>query len=1001
MASLAYQKEAAAILYAVLGKSASHATFDSIGAQLQRGELSASAYVTTLLTSADGVALFNGLSDLNALQIVYTKIFGSAAPTSTLQDYLTGSTLAEAMAKVVNQVLDYSGFDSTLSAAQASLDQQVNAVLFPSVSAAALGQGASDVQAIYYVTGAAQSALGINNYGAAINAGTKTFVQVAQEIIFSANLTSLSNTDYVIRLFKWGYERSPSATELSNYVTELTGGTSRAEVLIQVIDSLRGTVASGDTTAQQHFNSATISYQPGQLPSLSYQEQVSAVYLAVPQRDIDARGLDDWSKYLSKGAMTYKGFIGTILKSSEFQKKGAQLTGDDFIQHVYTGVHGVAATAAQLLVYSSLGSDKALITQAIINDLRNSTATDNITVTQQHGFEFDIGTSLLYKTSASLTATAAGGNATGTVNTGTSHQISNAETAVLTNVQLNANAASTVNLKFADHLANLTINGTSAATVNLSDNGVNPGVDITVNNGNVILNASSGNDDVIVTSTANIATGTGDFNLGNGNDSLKWAGNAATGAANTVGAGISANGGAGTDSISANFITKTVVTNQNALGVRTSTVTSNANNFSNFEQIDLTGYIGKSVGTLITTPLIGSPTTTSVTTPNNTFDFGLTNGTSTVEGTTGGTVTQNAAATNLGTQGFVVSGLANVNVINAAGGNAAQLAVKGDATAASTLNFTFVQNATNHFDINFDAVSSANVNAGAITLNSSSSLIGGTALSTVNVASGGTGSFDNILSLAGTNAQVQTINVTGDHALDLTVGSGFSNVRDINASTNTAGLNLDSSHGGTGDGIIIQLLNILPLSVVTTNLLAPVLTALGLNGYQMTVEGSSAADTLGVIGNTTLTGGAGANTYDIKASNTQAGVTIKDFNSLKDSIVDVNHGGLTISDDASGTAVANYGTRSADTLDALLGTLVGGLTNGVIGLLGGILGLDSSNSLTSKVGVASVVFSGGGNTASSYVIIDNNDNHSLDLNDTVVYLTGQNHQQLVDTLHYA
>ncbi|BEN05576.1 hypothetical protein SMETH9_09020 [Serratia marcescens] len=695
--------------------------------------------------------------------------------------------------------------------------------------------------------------------------------------------------------------------------------------------------------------------------------------------------------------MTYKGFIGTILKSSEFQKKGAQLTGDDFIQHVYTGVHGVAATAAQLLAYSSLGTDKALITQAIINDLRNSTATDVTTVTQQHGFEYDIGTSLLYKTAASLTATAAGGNATGTVNTGTSHQISNAETAVLTNVQLNANAASIVNLKFADHLANLTINGTSAATVNLSDNGVNPGVDITVNNGNVILNASSGADDVVVTSAANIATGTAQFNLGAGNDSLHWVGNGVSGGANTV----KADGGAGTDSISANFITKTVVTNQNALGVRTSTVTSNANNFSNFEKIDLTGYIGKSVGTLITTPLIGSPTTTSVTTPTHTFDFGLTNGTSTVEGTTGGTVTQNAAATNLGSQGFVISGLANVNVINAAGGNAAQLEVKGDATSASTLNFTFVQNATDHFNINFDAVSSSNVNAGAITLNSSSSALLGTALTTVNVASGGTGSFDNILSLAGTNAQVQTINVTGDHALDLTLGSGFSNVRDINASTNTGGLNLDSSHGGTGDGIIVQLLNILPLSVITTNLLAPVLTALGLNGYQMTVEGSSAADTLGVIGNTTLTGGAGANTYDIKASNTQAGVTIKDFNSLKDSIVDVNHGGLTISDDASGTAVANYGTRSADTLDALLGTLVGGLTNGVIGLLGGILGLDSSNSLTAKVGVASVVFSGGGNTASSYVIIDNNDNHTLDLNDTVVYLTGQNHQQLVDTLHYA
>lgn len=337
--------------------------------------------------------------------------------------------------------------------------------------------------------------------------------------------------------------------------------------------------------------------------------------------------------------------------------------------------------------------------------------------------------------------------------------------------------------------ANLTINGTSAATVNLSDNGVNHGVAVTVNNGNVILNASSGSDNVVVTSTANIATGTAQFNLGAGNDSLHWAGNAVSGGANTVANTVKADGGTGTDSISANFITKTVVTNQNATGIRTSTVTSNANNFSNFEQIDLTGYIGKSVGTLITTPLIGSPTTTSVTTPTNTFDFGLTNGTSTVEGTTGGTVTQNTAATNPGRKASRISGPANVNVINAAGGNAAQLEVKGDATSASTLNFTFVQNATDHFNINFDAVSSANVNAGAISLNSSSSALLGTALTTVNVASGGTGAFNNILSLAGTNAQVQNINVTGDHALNLTVGAGYSNVRDINASANTGGLN--------------------------------------------------------------------------------------------------------------------------------------------------------------------------------------------------------------------
>ncbi|HAU4341456.1 TPA: DUF4214 domain-containing protein [Serratia marcescens] len=1001
MASLVYQKEAAALLLAVLGQNASPSVFDTVGNQIEKGQTTAQAYISSLLSSSAGQALYASKTDVEILQSIYTSVYGSSPTTAQLQAILAGSTLNDAISSAVNSLLNYSGFDTGTLTSQSNFDAQLNNVLFPGTSAAGSGPGVSDALALYYLAGIDPVTSTVITLGTQINTSAQTFSQVANKFVTDrAALNSLSNTDFINKVFNEAYERAPSSSEFSALNAILSGGGTKGDVLVNIINGLRGTVGSGDTAAQQFFLNETQPDSAGQLAGLAAREQVASIYLAVPLRNVDAQGLDDWSNYLGKHGNTFTSLTTKLLTSVEFQKKGAQLTGTDFIQHVYTGVHGVAATPAQIALYSGL-TDKAAITTAIINDLRNSTATDNTTVAQQHAFEYDIGSSLVYKTAASLTTTAAGGNATGTVNTNSSHVLSNAETAVLTNVQLNANAAATVNLAFADHLANLTINGTAASVVSLSTDGVNPGVAVTVNNGNVILNASSGSDNVVVTSTANIATGTAQFNLGAGNDSLHWAGNAVSGGANTVANTVKADGGTGTDSISANFITKTVVTNQNALGIRTSTVTSNANNFSNFEKIDLTGYIGKSVGTLITTPLIGSPTTTSVTTPTHTFDFGLTNGTSTVEGTTGGTVTQNAAATNLGAQGFVISGLANVNVINAAGGNAAQLEVKGDATSASTLNFTFVQNATDHFNINFDAVSSANVNAGAISLNSSSSALLGTALTTVNVASGGTGSFSNILSLAGTNAQVQTVNVTGDHALNLTLGSGFSNVRDINASTNTAGLNLDSSHGGTGDGIIVQLLNILPLSVITTNLLAPVLTALGLNGYQMTVEGSSAADTLGVIGNTTLTGGAGANTYNIKASNTQSGVTIKDFNSLKDSIVDVNHGGLTISDNASGTAVANYGTRSADTLDALLGTLVGGLTNGVIGLLGGILGLDSSNSLTAKVGVASVVFSGGGNTASSYVIIDNNDNHTLDLNDTVVYLTGQNHQQLVDTLHYA
>ncbi|CAI1721654.1 beta strand repeat-containing protein [Serratia proteamaculans] len=992
MASLVSQYESAAIYYAVLGKNASVSTIDYFAQQLQLGNKTDVQFITGLLASADGVARFGTKTPTETLQTIYTNIHGVAATPDAIAALLaSGDSVGTIVNDLINGLAGYLGSDSITLSQQTYFDTKIKGALFPSSSTGSAGSGASDVAAIYHVLGAGLSTSGLNYWGGVINAGTATIDKVAQAFVNDRSyLTSLSNEDFVARIFQYGFERAPSSAEASSYLALLEGGATRGSVVVDIIESLRGGVAPTDATAQAHFNAITSVYTPGQLPALNIQEQVAAIYLGVPGRGIDAQGLDTWGKIFASGSLTSTALTAKLLSSTEFQQKGGQLTGDAFIQHVYTLVHGVAATVGQLATYSALGSDKSVITQAIINDLRSSTATDAVTVTQQHAFEADIGTSLLYKTAANLTVTSGGGNATGTVNTGVSHALSNAETAVLTNAVLNAGAVAAVNLKFADHLANLTINGTSAATVNLSDNGVNPGVDITVNNGNVILNASSGADDVLVTATAAVATATGDFNLGAGNDSLKWLGNAAVGGANTVGAGVSGNGGDGIDTISANFITKNVVMSGNAI-IRTATITSNSAQFSNFEKIDLAGYIGK--GTV----------NTGSTAANHTFDFGVLTGNAVSESSTTG-LTNNvvqAATSTIGSQGFVLSGLAEaVKVINAAGGNSAQLEVTGNATAASSVEITFLQNATNHFNVTFDAVSSTDVNAGSLALNSSSSVLLPTVLSTLNIASGGTGSFDNILSLTGTNAQVQNIAVTGDHLLDLTVGSGFSNVRDINASANTGGLDLNSNHAGTGDGIIVQLLNILPLSAVTTALLAPVLTTLGLNGYQLTVEGTGTTDSFNVLGNTTLAGGNGVNTYELKSSTTQAGVTITDFDSTKDKIVDAASA-LTISGNTSGTAVADYGTRASDTLDALLGTLVGGLTNGVIGLLGGILGLGSSNALTAKVGVASVVFGGSGDNASSYVIIDNNDNHTLDTGDSVVYLTGQNHQQLLDTLHYA
>ncbi|QHA88355.1 beta strand repeat-containing protein [Serratia rhizosphaerae] len=829
-----------------------------------------------------------------------------------------------------------------------------------------------------------------NSYAIQLESGAKTVESLAAEFINSAAGQKLYAGQSNEQIISQVYARVHGETPTTEQVTQLLQGGSVEQALAGLVDDLLNYQGFDDATLakQVTFEDSinNLLYRDADnLASLELREQAVSLALSVADRGVYSLSLEAWSKALDNGtSINY--LTKTLLDYPEFQRTVGQLEGSELITQVFTTLHGVAPTAEQLATYGAL-TDKQSIIEAIIDDLRTSTATDDASLTQQHAFEAQIGENLLYKTAAKLSVTDGGGNATGTVNTQASHQLSNAETAVLKTVQLEADAAGTVDLTFADNLSALTINGSAAATVNLSDNGARGDTAIAVNNTNITLNAGSGNEDINLSSSANVASGTGTFNLGKGNDALTWAGNATTGA-NSVSSSLTANGGDGTDTLSANFITKSVATTSNVLGIRSSTVTSNTSNFSNFEKIDLAGYIGKSIGTL---------NGQAVTTGNHTFDFGVLNGTATVEGTNGGSITQATQGTNLGSQGFALSGKAdNVKVINAAGGTAAALSVTGNAGADSNLEIAFRQNATNKFDISFDAVGAQNIDAGSLSLISSSSTLGGTALGTVNIASGGQGDFSNILQLIGTNSQVQTLNVSGDHQLDLTLGSGYSNVRTIDASSNTAGIDLDSAHGGTGDGILVQLLNILPLSAITTGLLTPLLNTLGLNGYQLKVTGTAADDTFNIAANTTVTGGAGSNTYELKGSTSQAGVTITDFNSAKDSIID-SASGVTLSD-AAGSSVADYGTRSADIMDGLLGSLVGGLTNGVVGLLGGILGLGSSNSLTSKVGIASVAFDGGKDA--SYVIIDNNDNGTLDSSDSVIYLTNQDHQSLLDSLHY-
>ena len=99
---LLYQKEVAAILYAVLGNDTftGPTAFDAVAGQIRTGQLTQQDYIGGLISSTAGQALYGAQSDLQILRTIYTKVFGSAPSDTTLQGYLTGTTLSGAVYNV-------------------------------------------------------------------------------------------------------------------------------------------------------------------------------------------------------------------------------------------------------------------------------------------------------------------------------------------------------------------------------------------------------------------------------------------------------------------------------------------------------------------------------------------------------------------------------------------------------------------------------------------------------------------------------------------------------------------------------------------------------------------------------------------------------------------------------------------------------------------------------------------------------------------------------------
>ncbi|MCZ4128575.1 DUF4214 domain-containing protein [Stutzerimonas balearica] len=302
----------------------------------------------------------------------------------------------------------------------------------------------------------------------------------------------------------------------------------------------------------------------------------------------------------------------------------------------------------------------------------------------------------------------------------------NVTTATKSNVELNTTAATAVTAAGAGALA-LDLDGTSNTAIASFDGSAATG-NLTLSNlaaATATVKTGSGNDafTVLATAKATVDAGAGNdtvtlnsalaagstVNLGAGNDTL-LKGSSGSVAASTTTATTVIDGGDGTDTVAANFIT-----------------VGNAAQFKNFEKLNLDSTAGLDLALLAAnntlTGLTMSTASTSATYQNVSKDFGLT-----------------------------------VDYIgdNSSGTNTLQLKDATGTADAYTITFAADNSAAT------SAPTAANVQAGTIVTSG---------IETYNIVSGGSKAWNEIT--LGGNTSAQTVVITGAANLDIDFASGF------------------------------------------------------------------------------------------------------------------------------------------------------------------------------------------------------------------------------------
>lgn len=1003
MSLLTLQQGVAKLFYAILGKKADDDALNYFAKKLEKGDYTQSELANMFIRSQDGQHRYDGLTTSQKIQYIYQNTTGAQPDALTLNALTTqvnaGKSLGNLTTGLIANVINYTGNDAGLQAQQQHLQTIVNTTLYPSelVQPSQLS-AAADVQGLYYLLGSMTHSAAVQYWSDLLVSGKKNTVDIANAFIATKSyIHSLSNDDFVRKIFSTGFGKSASESDLQKYVTGLNDHSeTRGDVIVRMMDDIRNDAAA--TTAKQNFTAATHVYGPGELPPPVYTEAVMALYLTVAGTAADATALDTFSRLLASGT-SHSDLLKMLSSAYQFRNAG------DY-QKIYLKLYGqpLDSASAQAILLKA-GNDNIKASSLIIDAFREGKfPLDNHPYPPQasllKNFDIKLGDALGYQRDFNGTFSLSdSGKLVASINGRGDHEVTNAEIVTLSQINLNVNTPTNLDVTALKNVNSIVLSGLYATNTMVLSSLGNKFVSLRLNDAN-IANA----DAALPISFLNVVV-EGSSSLNNAHTSLMaknllWAGNGVNGGANHIGSHFLAEAKSASSStitmLSANFITKSVYLTTNQLGNLDGSIVSNVNQFRYFDYIDLTHY--KGTGDIY---LDGKWVASE---GSKVFDFGLFSQNAGIH---------NAAYANVSSLTQAELPLSNGNgytghaggIISAYSGDLTLLNVSNDSfklaggltsnshihihdTRQSDTRFTleFTKDSGKFFDLDMGTFSftSDHKQTLEVYMGSNAEMVQNRTMT----LSGGDNSISDLLLTGAMYAGDQAL------VLNLTVAADFSdNLQTIRGNDyidrrfySDMKLQLVAEKGGTGGGSFYNTLN----SLANKDDFSTVINEL--NGHQLTIDDTGLTVLKAQVkGNTTVDS---ARTLSFNDSKIDDMVTLNV--GYQNSVINVGDAASQWVFSKAGDKTATlYGSAtSATELQAAFSGLTG--ANNAQALFSQVLAKMTSGASThqlAEVGLLKL-------DKSVYVIVDKNHNQTFDADDVVFSIGNQDPYLAAVSLHY-